>query len=115
MKRAISVVAAVATMSLGSAAAAEQHVILIMSDGYFPQTTYMSPGDTVEFINVSATNQTIISDNSTWTLGPIAPDGTETMIIDESVEKTFYNADLTNEDGAFTVEGSMSFSLAPLD
>ena len=115
MKQAISVMAAVATMSLGSAAVAEQHVILIMSDGYFPQTTYMSPGDTVEFINVSATNQSIISENSSWTLGPIAPDGTETMVIDDTVQKTFYNADLTNEDGVFTVEGSMSFSSAPLN
>lgn len=115
MKQAISVVAVMATMSIGSAAAAEEHVILIMSDGYFPQITYMVPGDTVEFLNVSATDQSIISKNDSWVLGPISPDSTETMLIEEGVQKTFYNADVVGEDGLYSIEGRMSFSTAPLE
>lgn len=115
MKHAITGVATTLVLSTGSIAAAEEHVILVMSDGYFPQITYITPGDSVEFLNVSASNQTIVSKNGSWTLGPIAPDATESMVIDDTVQKTFYNADLTNEDGVYTVEGSMSFSSAPLD
>lgn len=115
MKHTLTGLAAAVALSTGSIAVAEEHVILIMSDGYFPQITYMSPGDRVEFLNVSASNQTIISENGSWTLGPIAPNATETMVIDDTVQKTFFNADMTDDDGAYTVEGSMSFSSAPLN
>lgn len=115
MKYTLTGLVVVAVLSTTPVAAAEDHVILIMSDGYFPQITYMSPGDRVEFLNVSASNQTIISENGGWTLGPIAPNASETMVIDDTVQKTFYNADVTSEDGTYTVEGSMSFSSAPLN
>ena len=115
MKHAISVVAAVATLSIGSVATAAEHVILVMSDGYFPQITYISPGDSVQFLNVSTSNQSIIAKNDSWVLGPIAPDTSATLIVDESVQKTFYNADLTDEDGVYSIEGNMSFSTAPLN
>lgn len=115
MKHAISVVAAVATMSIGSAAIAAEHEILILSDGYFPQITYLSSGDSVLFINESATDQSIISKNDSWTLGPIPPNGTETLVFTKGDQNTFYNADLVDEEGVYLVEGTMSLGTAPLN
>ena len=115
MKHAISVVAAMATLSIGSAAVAAEHEILILADGYFPQITYLNPGDTVHFFNDTGTSQSIISKNDSWTLGPIEPNATETMVIEQDVQKTYYNAALTGEDGVYSVEGGMSFGVAPLD
>jgi hypothetical protein len=37
------------------------------------------------------------------------------MLVDTGVQTTFYNADLTNEDGEYTIEGQMSFGAAPLN
>lgn len=115
MKRIFSAAAVLFALSLGPAKAAEDHVILIMSDGYFPQTTYLSPGDTVEFVNASTTNQTIVAENNGWSLGPIAPNAAERMVIEEGVQMNFFNADVTDETGTFTIEGSVSFSSAPLN
>jgi plastocyanin len=115
MKRTISLVATLATLAIGTAATAAEHVILILPDAYFPQITYMEPGDTVKFVNASGTAQSIIAKNDSWTLGPIASEAEASMLIDIGVQKTFYNADLTTEDGEYAIEGRMSFGAAPLN
>lgn len=115
MKHATSVLAAVAALTFGTAARAAEHNILILPDAYFPAITYIQPGDTVRFTNVSGLNQSIVAKNNDWTIGPIAPDAEATIVVPTGVQKTFYNADLTNEDGTYSVVGKMSFSAAPLN
>ncbi|WP_299622475.1 hypothetical protein [uncultured Tateyamaria sp.] len=115
MKHKFTALAAAATMAIGTVAHAAEHNILILPDAYFPAITYMEPGDTVRFTNVSGSNQSIIAKNNDWVIGPIAPDSEVTMVIETGVQKTFYNKDLTNDDGTYSVEGKMSFSAAPLN
>mmetsp|Transcript_22396 Transcript_22396/g.35979 ORF Transcript_22396/g.35979 Transcript_22396/m.35979 type:complete len:116 (-) Transcript_22396:2411-2758(-) len=115
MKHAITALAAMASLTIGTTAAATEHSILILPDAYFPQVTYIEPGDTVRFINASGSNQSIVAKNNDWTLGPIAPDAAVTVVIETGVQKTFYNKDLKDGDGNYSVEGKMSFSDAPLN
>ena len=115
MKRAISIVATVATLTAASATHAAEHTILILPGAYFPQVTYLKEGDTVHFQNWSGAPHSIIAKNDSWEMGPIADEGQASSVIAVGVQKTFYDQASQGEDGAYLVEGRMSFSDAPLD
>ena len=115
MKRAISVLATVATLFAANSAAATEHTILILPDAYFPQVTYLDEGDTVRFVNASGGSHSVIAEDESWEIGPIASEGEATLVIEGGVEKMFYNKASQAEDGTYAVEGQVSFSDAPLN
>ncbi|MEL6563623.1 MAG: hypothetical protein AAF822_14725 [Pseudomonadota bacterium] len=115
MKRAIFIGTAVSVLSLATTAIAAEHDILILPDTYFPETTYLEPGDTVKFINVSEDEHTIIAANEAWTIGPLAPNGEYLLSVDSEIERTFHNANAINSDGTYAVTGDISFDAAPVD
>jgi len=115
MKRAIFVGLTTAALSLATAAQADEHVVLILPDAYFPKITYMDAGDTIRFINASGSTHNIIAKNDSWALGPIAVDAEVTMVIDNTIQKTFYDADQTDDNGDFLVSGNMSFASGPVN
>lgn len=110
MKRVISAVATAATLFAASPAAAAEHMILILEDAYFPQVTYLDRGDTVRFVNASGSAHSIIAMDETWEIGPISANGEATIVIDGTIQKTFYNQGSESEDGTFSIEGKMSYS-----
>ncbi|MEP1588900.1 MAG: hypothetical protein ABJR46_15720 [Tateyamaria sp.] len=114
MKRVISAVATVATLFAASPVAAAEHMILILEDAYFPQVTYLERGDTVRFVNASGTAHNIIAKNDSWEIGPIAIDGEATLLVEDGVQKTFYDVNSAGENGGYSVTGQMSYSSAPL-
>lgn len=108
--------AGVATVLAASAASAAEHEILILEDAYFPSVVYLDEGDTVTFTNLTGVDHNIVSANDGWELGPIANEASVSMVFDENVQTTFFDKDkVSEEDGSFLVEGSVSFSAAPLD
>ena len=115
MKRAMILGTALTGFGMATAAYAAEHDILILPDTYFPETTYLDPGDSVKFINLSADQHTIIAANDAWTIGPIEPDGEYTLIVDHEIERTFHNANVFNSDGSYAVTGDISFDEAPID
>lgn len=115
MKRAIFVGITTAALSLATAVQAEEHVVLILPDAYFPSITYMNNGDTVRFVNASGVEHNIISKNGNWSMGPLNPNGEETMVVDNTVQKTFYNAASMNSDGTYAMAGIMSFANGPIE
>lgn len=115
MKRAFSIMATVAALSVASAAAAKEHTVLVLPDAYFPQITYLNPGDTVRFINMSGGEHNIIAKDSAWELGPIPDQGEATVNVSPLKEKTFYDKDAVNDSGEYIVQGEMSFDTAPLN
>ncbi|GGX52001.1 hypothetical protein GCM10007385_20830 [Tateyamaria omphalii] len=116
MKRAMQIGAVLATLTAATAVSAAEHEILILPDAYFPSVLYLDEGDTVKFTNLTGAEHNIISKNESWALGPIADQGSVTMIVDQNVQTTFYDADaVSEEDGSYLVEGNMSFGEAPLD
>ncbi|WP_299732458.1 hypothetical protein [uncultured Tateyamaria sp.] len=115
MKRAFSIVATVAALSVASAAAATEHTILILPDAYFPQITYVDNGDSVRFVNVSGAEHNIIAQDSSWEIGPIADQGEAVLSVNSVTERSFFNKDATGEDGTYIVQGDISFDTAPLN
>lgn len=115
MKRAFSLVATVAALSIASAAAADEHTVLILPDAYFPQITYLDNGDSVRFINMSGGEHNIIAEGAAWEIGPIPDQGEAVLEVSDVVEKSFFNKDATAEDGTMLVQGEISFDTAPLN
>lgn len=107
--------ATLAVFGLATAATAAEHDILILPDTYFPETTYLDPGDTVKFINMSEDSHTIIAANESWTIGPLEPEGDYTLVVDSEIERTFHNANAINSDGSYAVTGDISFEAAPIE
>lgn len=115
MKRAFTLAATVAAMSIASAAAADEHTVLILPDAYFPQITYLDSGDSVRFINMSGGEHSIVSEGAVWELGPIPDQGEVVLEVSDVVEKSFFDKDSTGADGTLLVQGEISFDTAPLN
>ncbi|WP_415921623.1 hypothetical protein [Tateyamaria sp. SN6-1] len=115
MLRATFIGTAMAVISLATAANAAEHQILILPDTYFPETTYLDPGDTIRFINVSGDEHTIIAANEAWTIGPLNAEEEFTMVVDSEIERTFHNANAINSDGSYAVTGDISFDPSPIN
>ncbi|MEL6465158.1 MAG: hypothetical protein AAFQ58_09335 [Pseudomonadota bacterium] len=116
MKRVLQIGAVLATLTTATAASAAEHEILILPDAYFPSVLYLDEGDTVKFTNLTGVEHNIVAKNGDWAIGPIADQASATMVVAEGVQTTFYDADAVSEDdGTFLVEGSISFDAAPLD
>lgn len=115
MIRATFIGTVLAVLSFATAANAAEHQILVLPDTYFPETTYLAPGDTVKFINVSGDQHTIIAANEAWTIGPLQVDEEYTMVVGSEIERTFHNANAINSDGSYAVTGDISFDASPVD
>jgi len=115
MKRAICLATALAGLGLATAASAADYEILILPNTYFPETTYLDPGDSVVFVNTSGDEHTIVADNEAWTIGPLQPGETYSLVIDSEIERTFHNANVINSDGTFAVTGDISFEEGPVE
>lgn len=102
---------------------ANEHVVMVYSDGFFPTTSYVQPGDTVRFINLSEVEESVFSLNmvptedpddgdaevEVWAIGPIA-------IEDEVVVEVTVDAE-GDYQLASSVEavGALSFAPPPIN
>ncbi|WP_299375811.1 hypothetical protein [uncultured Tateyamaria sp.] len=115
MKRAITLLATVATLASATAAQAAEHTILILPDAYFPAVTYVNDGDTVRFNNQSGAQHTIIAKNNSWELGPITNGATVSLQFNKGDQNEFYNKNAKDSEGNYVVVGTVSFATAPLN
>lgn len=118
LRKTILLAAAAGTLS-AQAAMAEEHVVLILHDAFFPEITYLYPGDQIRFVNTTESEANIISKNESWNSGAIAPGGTYVLAAATGVQSTFFNADVmadTDNDGvedAYAIQGNFTFGEAP--
>ncbi len=61
MKNLLKIATIAGAMLAGSAAQAVEHEVIILRYGYFPETIYVSTGDTIKFINGSPNWAYIVS------------------------------------------------------
>lgn len=117
--------AALAMLASASATSAEEHVILYLGQAFFPSVTHINPGDTIRFVNSSASATQIVGKNSDWSVGPLGVDQELVLSVAEGMSETYYatqpegadedeaDADDTTDDlNAITVEGTLSFDPA---
>ncbi|MGB7317895.1 MAG: hypothetical protein WBC85_08015 [Planktotalea sp.] len=99
---------AVAATSFASTASADNLNILFVDGGFFPEITYLQPGDTATFINETETSITAEASDQSWTTGLLAQNASYILSVTSTSVLTF------NVAGDPTKAGSLSFDLAPL-
>lgn len=79
-------------LGLGTAAQADEHVVVLTGFSYFPAITYVHPGDTVIFVNESGETQTVVAKDSGWTVGPLDNEAEGALVVDDDTELLFFAA-----------------------
>jgi plastocyanin len=70
--------AAALTCTTGSASA-EEFQVMIMDQSFFPEASYVQPGDTVTFVNMSGASRVVQARNNIWAT-PVLENGAEATI-----------------------------------
>ncbi len=102
---------ALATSSMATSVQAENHIVLIMDGGYFPDIVHVGRGDNIIFTNNSENEHTLAGPDESWISEPIPVDGTYRLNINNQMAPTF--SGLGADD--LLMEGSFSYEPAPLD
>lgn len=115
-------------LSLASAQAAE-HEVAIVAEGFFPEITYVQPGDTVTFVNADTAPRRVFGDEFTFSSDPLYENEAFTMNIVSDMPNQFYGrtgtedldnnaeaVDLADTDGeGRPMRGVLSFAPPPLE
>lgn len=94
-----SALALACAMGLASQAHAAEHTIVLTGFSYFPAVTYVSPGDTVIFVNSSGEEQTVVGKDAGWTVGPLQNDEEGALSVTQETELRFYAAHQEDVEG----------------
>lgn len=89
-------------------ASAAEHTIYIEEGAFYPEITYLVPGDTVTFINNNSSSVEAIASDESWITSQLG--GAESYILSVSLETALTFALASDSENA----GSLSFDLAPL-
>ena len=87
-------------------AMAKEHQVIITGLGFFPATTYVQAGDTVQFINAAENSHHLVGEGSSWEL-VINPAKLGVLTITGN-EQASYHSTSTSMDPGF-----LSFSAPP--
>ena len=79
-------------------------MIFIQSDGYFPETSYVKPGDRARFVNSSDQSHEVVSVDDSWGTGPIAVGSEVILVIEDNMNMGFHNKADAEETGQITFE-----------
>jgi plastocyanin len=112
MRAAITAAALTCTTS---SASAEQFEILMMENAFFPEVSYLRPGDEVIFINQSGRTLNVAAEDGSWEVATVSDGMQASLMIIEGMPNQF-GALVPNGDAPSKVLGIMNFSVQqPVD
>ena len=103
---------AVALTCAAGAASAENYRVLMLDYAFFPEISYVTPGDTITFVNVSGTTRTIEAQDTEWLIEDLADGAESTLAITQGM-KNQYSTVAVGDEGTEVVIGKLNFSGAP--
>ena len=115
MLRKTTLMAGLATLFISTPVQALEHEILVLPDAYFPQTSYVTAGDTLIFFNEVGASITVTSIDEQWSTGPMGMDQSSIIPVSDGMTTDFYLEGSEDENSVPAVTGIISFVVAPLD
>lgn len=95
--------------------------VLLVEGRFFPETTYLKPGDRIIFVNMTDSDASAAAADDSWSTGTLGVDGTYTLEITPEIHTTFNLAsaasaatDATDAEGTPGI-GYISFDPAPFN
>ncbi|WP_299024702.1 hypothetical protein [uncultured Sulfitobacter sp.] len=110
---------AAAFAGTASAASADELRVLMMDYAFFPETSYVQPGDVIVFENISGSERSVVSNNDTWSINDLADGATVALTITEGMPTKYFSfvpggaGDTVDENGNVRVVGTMNFNGPP--
>lgn len=95
-------------LSFAQVASANDYSILVEEGAFYPEITYLAPGDTVTFTNNNTYSIEVIASDETWTTGSLAT--SMDYVLSISAETALAFGLVSNAE----IAGTFSFDLAPL-
>lgn len=99
---------AVVASGFASSAAAETRYVIFVDGGFYPEITYLDPGDIVTFTNEAEIALTAEATDQSWSTGSLPQNSSYSLPITETTVLTYSVA------GDPEKAASFSFDLAPL-
>lgn len=115
MLRKMTCLAALAGIFISTPAHADEHTVLVLAEAYFPQTSYVVPGDTLVFSNQSDETITVTSVDGAWTTGELGINQSATITVVADMTKDFIHEGKTDDNGDPIAQGIIKFGTAPLN
>jgi plastocyanin len=113
-------IAAVALSGTAGSASAEEYHILMMDYAFFPEVSYVEPGDVIIFENISGSTRSVVAEDATWIVADLADGSTASLTILEDMPNAYLSLvpggseDEVDADGNVQVVGRMNFSGPPV-
>lgn len=113
-------IAAAALSGTAGSASAEEYRILMMDYAFFPEISYVLPGDVVIFENISGSTRSVIAGDASWIVADLEDGSTTSLTIAEDMPNEYISLvpggseDEVDEDGNVQVVGRMNFSGPPV-
>lgn len=113
-------IAAAALSGTAGTASAEEYRILMMDYAFFPEISYVLPGDVIVFENVSGSTRSVIADDASWIVADLEDGSTTSLTIVENMRNEYISLvpggseDEVDADGNVQVVGRLNFSGPPI-
>lgn len=110
---------AAAFAGTGTTASADEYHVLMMDYAFFPEVSYVLPGDVIVFENLSGSTRNVNSNNDIWTIEDLADGASVSLTITEGMPVAYYSmvpggeGDSVDENGDVRVIGRMNFNGPP--
>lgn len=108
MLRKTTALALAAFLGTASPALAEEHIVMMFGDGFFPEILYIDEGDTVRFVNATEEMQVATATDDSWTTGSLGIEGEAVLTIIPGMQQVFFANSNTS------ITGTVFFGEAPL-
>ena len=101
MLRKTGLMSALALAAATFSAQAEEHYVLLVGEGYFPDYIYPEVGDTIRFINSSSYPMSATASDGSWDSGVLQPNDEYVLPVTDGMKQTFGNSvdNNTDDDG----------------
>ena len=87
---------------MANAPRADEQVVIVMSNAFFPAVSYVEVGHTVRFVNTTTEAQTIVADDAAWSIGPLKQGEEAVLTVVEGISLGYKSATRNGVDGSFS-------------
>ncbi|WP_146586297.1 hypothetical protein [Puniceibacterium confluentis] len=92
MLRKTAFLSALAALGLAGSLQAEEHYVLLLGQGYFPDVVHPAVGDTIRFVNITDIPMAAIAEDGSWSTGELPENGEFILAVTDGMTQNYVSA-----------------------